>query len=155
MITIIELSLLALAVLHIYFGIILFYENFRARPVRYVMKKNAGGRTFSSALMPYTGIYLLLFVVLHLLTFHFADRAGMSLFQLVAGVFSSPVYVLFYIFSVIVAAVHIKHGLWSACQTLGANHPKYMPLIQGASWVFSLLVGVGFGSIPLFMTLGK
>jgi succinate dehydrogenase / fumarate reductase cytochrome b subunit len=51
----------------------------------------------------------------------------------------------------IVAAVHVSHGFWSAFQTFGANHPKYMPLVRAASILFSLVVGVGFGLIPIYM----
>lgn len=150
----IELALLFFAVLHISFGTLLFFQNWRARPIRYRVKKNAGGRTLSSALMPYTGLYLLIYVVLHLLTFHFADRSGRTLYQLVADVFSRPEYVCFYAFSMIVVSLHVKHGFWSAFQTMGASHPKYTPLVQGAGWILSLLVGVGFGSIPLIMLAG-
>ena len=153
-INVIELALLFFAVLHISFAILLYFQNRSARPVKYQVKKNAGGRTLTSTLMPYTGLYLLIYVVLHLLTFHFADRTGRTLYQLVVDVFSRPEYVIFYTFSMIVAAIHVKHGFWSAFQTIGADHPKYMPLIQGVSWIFSLLVGVGFGSIPLIMLAG-
>jgi succinate dehydrogenase / fumarate reductase cytochrome b subunit len=154
LINVIEVALLFFVVLHISFATILYFQNWRARPVRYRMKKNAGGRTLSSILMPYTGLYLLIYVILHLLTFHFVDRAGRTLYQLVEDVFARPEYVIFYAFSMIVAALHVKHGLWSAFQTIGADHPKYMPLIQGLSWIFSLLVGVGFGSIPLIILAG-
>lgn len=152
---VIEVALIFFAVLHISFATILYFQNWRARPVRYGVKKNAGGRTLSSTLMPYTGLYLLIYVIVHLLTFHFVDRAGRTLYQLVADIFSRPEYVIFYIFSMIVAAFHVKHGFWSAFQTIGADHPKYTPLIKAASWVFSLLVGVGFGSIPLVMLAGN
>jgi succinate dehydrogenase / fumarate reductase cytochrome b subunit len=151
LISLAELGLLVCAAVHVSLGALLFYENVRARPVRYVMKKNAGGRTLSSSIMPYTGLYLLIFVIIHLFTFHFVDRTGQTLYQIVAGVFSKPGYVVFYVFSVAVAAFHVKHGLWSAFQSLGANHPKYMALIRGASLVFSLIVVAGFGSIPLFV----
>ena len=150
----IELALLFFAVLHISFGAVLFFQNWRARPFRYQVKKNAGGRTLTSTLMPYTGLYLFIYVIIHLITFHFADRSGRTLYQLVADVFSRPEYIVFYIFSMVVAALHVKHGFWSAFQTIGADHPKYMPLIQGVGWIFSLLVGVGFGSIPLIMSRG-
>ncbi len=149
-----EIGLLLLAVIHIFFAAVLYVENLYARPVRYAVKKNAGGRTISSTLMPYTGLYLLIFVIIHLVTFHFADRGDRGLFQLVAGVFSSPAYVVFYIFSMIVAAFHVKHGFWSAFQTLGANHPKYMPVIRVISLVFSLCVAAGFGIIPVYMMAG-
>jgi succinate dehydrogenase / fumarate reductase, cytochrome b subunit len=46
-------------------------------------------------------------------------------------------------------AFHVRHGLWSAFQTVGANHPKYMPFIQKLSVVFAVIVGLGFGSLPL------
>ena len=153
-INVIEVALIFFAVLHISFGALLYFQNWRARPVRYQIKRNAGGRTLTSTLMPYTGLYLLIYVIIHLITFHFADRSGRTLYQLVADVFSRPEYVVFYTFSMVVAALHVKHGFWSAFQTIGADHPKYMPLIQGVGWIFSLLVGVGFSSIPLIMLAG-
>jgi succinate dehydrogenase / fumarate reductase cytochrome b subunit len=53
----------------------------------------------------------------------------------------------------IIAGLHVSHGLWSAFQTLGANHPKYMPIIMMASLVFSLIVGIGFGFLPVYISL--
>jgi succinate dehydrogenase / fumarate reductase cytochrome b subunit len=49
-------------------------------------------------------------------------------------------------------ALHIRHGFWSLFQTLGANHPKYMPLIMGASIVLSLIFGFGFGYLPIYLS---
>ena len=151
LITVAEIGLLLLASVHILLAAFLYVENWQARPVRYVMKKNAGGRTLSSTLMPYTGLYILVFVIIHLLNFHFVERTDQGIFQIVTHVFSNPGYVVFYIFSMIVAALHVKHGFWSAFQTLGANHPKYFPLIKVVSLIFSLCIGAGFGFIPIFM----
>ncbi|MDQ1334388.1 MAG: succinate dehydrogenase / fumarate reductase, cytochrome b subunit [Thermodesulfobacteriota bacterium] len=151
LINVAEIGLLLLALIHILLATLLYVENWQARPVRYVMKTNAGGRTLSSTLMPYTGLYLLVFVIIHLLTFHFVDRGNQGIFQIVANVFSKPGYVIFYAFSMIVAAFHVKHGFWSAFQTLGGNHPKYMPLIRAVSLIFSLCVAAGFGFIPIFV----
>jgi succinate dehydrogenase / fumarate reductase cytochrome b subunit len=53
----------------------------------------------------------------------------------------------------IVVAIHISHGLWSAFQTIGANHPKYMPIIRGGGLVFSFIIGAGFGFIPLYLSV--
>jgi succinate dehydrogenase / fumarate reductase cytochrome b subunit len=154
-VNIIELGLLLFAVLHVSLALILYIENLRARPVGYAVKKTRGGRTWSSALMPYTGLYLLLFVVIHLFTFHFVDRTNQTIYQLVVQAFSRPGYVIFYVLSTVVAAVHIKHGLWSSFQTIGANHPKYMPVIKGGSLLFSIGIAVGFGSIPLFVMVAR
>ena len=150
-INIAEWGLIIFAVLHISFAGVLFFNNWRARPVGYVVKKRAGGRTWSSDTMPYTGLYLLAFVIIHLINFHFADRSHQTIYQIVAQTFSHPGYVIFYVFSMVVAAFHVRHGLWSAFQTLGLNHPKYMPFIRKASVVFGVIIGVGFGSIPVFL----
>jgi len=148
-----EWGLLFFAVIHISTGLFLFYQNFKARPTRYAVNKRAGGRTLGSATMPYTGVILLLFVIYHLFNFHFVDKTHTTIFQIVSTAFAQPSYVLIYTFAMIVAAVHISHGFWSAFQTLGANHPKYTPLLRGLSLVFSLIVGIGFGFIPVYVSL--
>jgi succinate dehydrogenase / fumarate reductase cytochrome b subunit len=150
-----EWGLVVCALLHIFFATLLYFQNLRARPIGYVMKKGAGGQTISSRIVPYTGLYILVFVIIHLLRFTFRDREAQTIFDVVAGTFQDPLYVIFYIFSVVVVAFHVKHGLWSAFQTIGANHSKYMPAIKGISLLFSLLVGVSLGSIPLFIFLSQ
>ena len=153
LLTLAEIGLLIFAAVHILTGAFLFYQNFKARPVRYSVNKRAGGRTLGSATMPYTGFILLLFIIFHLLNFHFVDKTNTTISQIVSSSFAKPGYVFIYTFAMIVAAIHVSHGLWSACQTLGANHPKYTPFIRGASIVFSLIVGIGFGFIPVYVSL--
>jgi succinate dehydrogenase / fumarate reductase cytochrome b subunit len=152
LITLAELVLLVLALTHICMGAILFYQNLKARPVRYAVKKSGGGRTFASAIIPYTGLILLAFIILHLITFRFVDKTEVNDFQILTTTFAQPWYVVIYAFAVIVAAFHVRHGFWSAFQSLGANHPKYMPVIQGASLIFSLIVAAGFASIPVILS---
>jgi succinate dehydrogenase / fumarate reductase cytochrome b subunit len=151
LVTLFELGLLSLAVVHVLTGLTLFYQNLRARPVGYCMKKKAGGRTIGSATMPYTGIVLLAFVAFHLINFHFVDKTHRTIFEIVAQAFANPAYVVMYVVAMIVAAIHVSHGFWSAFQTLGANHPKYMPLVRAVSILFSLIVGIGFGAIPIYL----
>jgi len=148
-----EWGLLIFAVIHISTGLFLFYQNFKARPTRYAVNKRAGGRTLGSATMPYTGVILLFFVIYHLFNFHFVDKTHTTIFQIVSTAFAQPSYVLIYTVAMIIAAVHVSHGFWSAFQTLGANHPKYTPLLRGLSLVFSLIVGIGFGFIPVYVSL--
>jgi succinate dehydrogenase / fumarate reductase cytochrome b subunit len=103
--------------------------------------------------MPYTGIVLLVFIIMHLINFHFVDKSNVTIYQIVSQTFESPLYVFIYIVAMIVAAVHVSHGFWSAFQTIGANHPKYMPLIMVLSTVFSLAVGFGFGLLPIYISV--
>jgi succinate dehydrogenase / fumarate reductase cytochrome b subunit len=36
-------------------------------------------------------------------------------------------------------------------QTVGANHPKYMPAVMALSVVVSLIFGFGFGLLPIYL----
>ena len=96
-----ELGLLALAVVHVLTGLTLFYQNWRARPVKYCVNKWAGGRTIGSATMPYTGLLLLAFVTFHLINFHFVDKADRTIFEIVASAFAQPWYVGIYVLAMI------------------------------------------------------
>lgn len=151
LIRIAEAGLLLFALIHITTGCFLVWQNWQARPVRYQVKKNGGGRTIGSQTMPYTGLLILGFVAVHLLNFHFIDHEKQTVFQAMTATFSSAPYIIFYTLAVIVAAVHVSHGFWSLFQSLGANHPKYMPAIRGLGFAFSLLVAAGFGFIPVYV----
>ncbi len=152
LITIAELGLLLFALIHVVMGTILFYQNIKARPVRYRVNKNAGGRTIGSMTQPYTGYIILAFVIIHLVNFHFAEHTDESLYLLVAKILANPAYIAIYLFAMIVVAFHVSHGFWSLFQTLGANHPKYMPFIQKIGILLSLIFGIGFGFIPIYIS---
>lgn len=151
LITLAELGLAAFAVLHIGIGSLLFVQNLQARPVRYAVKKRAGGRTLGSITAPYTGFLILVFLIVHLLKFRFADKSVTDDFIILTGTFAQIGYVLFYLAGVALVAVHVSHGFWSGFQTIGLNHPKYMPFIQRFGIAFSVVLGVGFASIPVYI----
>ncbi len=148
-----EIGLLVLGIVHVSTGTYLFYQNVRARPRRYRKKKNAGGRSIGSSTMPYTGFLILIFIVFHLIDFHFVEKTDRSIYQIVLETFSNPGYTIFYILSIGVVAVHVDHGFWSLLQTLGINNLECMPVLRVISSATSLFVGIGFGSLPVFITL--
>ncbi len=144
--------MMALAlIIHVITAVVLFFENRAARPIAYNVDKSGGGRTFSSQTMPYTGLLILGFIGVHLATFshHIVDQTTRNIFLIATDVFSHKGYLAIYLLGVIIVAFHVRHGLWSAFQTVGANHPKYMPFIQKLSIVFAVIVALGFGSLPL------
>ena len=153
LITVAELGLLALFLVHVLTGLVLFLQNLKARPQRYAVDRSAGGRTLGSRTMPYTGVLILLFIVYHLMNFHFVDKSQTTIFAIVAAAFANPVQMILYIAAVIVVAVHVSHGFWSLFQTVGANHPKYMPAIKALGILFAIMVGVGFGFIPVYVAM--
>lgn len=146
-----EFGLLALALIHVTIGIILFVQNLKARSVPYENDRRAGGRTLSSVTMPYTGVIILAFVIFHLINFSFVDKSQRTIFEIVSSAFANPVYMVLYVFVMIVVALHIRHGFWSAFQTIGANHPKYMPALMVLSVIASLIFGFGFGLLPIYL----
>lgn len=153
LLTVAEVGLLTLFLIHVITGVILFLQNLKARPVRYKVNKRAGGRTIGSATMIYTGAALLAFIIFHLINFHFVDKSDTTIFNIVSEAFSSTSYVVIYILAMVIAAIHVSHGFWSAFQTIGANHPKFMPLIQTVGIAFAVVVGVGFGFLPIYIFL--
>jgi len=154
LVTVAEFGLILLAVLHAGMGLFLFLENRRARPAPYAVKKSAGGQTIGSWTAPYTGLLILVFVVVHLIKFRFVDKMTIDDFVILSKTFADfGFWTLFYIAGVIVVAIHVSHGFWSGFQTLGLSHPKYMPLVERLAIIFSFIIGIGFASIPVFVLL--
>ena len=147
-----EIGLVVFAAIHIATAVVLFFQNRAARPVGYrVDTSGGGGRTLSSRTMPYTGLLILIFIAIHLSNFsrYFVDQTQRNIVQIITEKYSQPQWIILYIAFMIVVALHVRHGLWSAFQTIGANHPKYMPVLEKLSVLFAVLVGVGFGSLPI------
>ena len=146
-----EVGMAVALIIHVGTAVVLFFQNRRARPVRYAADRSAGGRTLSSQTMPYTGLLILGFIGVHLATFshHIVDQTTRNIFQIAVAVFSQKIYLAIYLLGVILVAFHVRHGLWSALQTVGASHPKYTPFIYKLSIVFAVIVGIGFFSLPL------
>jgi succinate dehydrogenase cytochrome b subunit len=146
-----EVLMLIALIIHVSTAVVLFFENRAARPIKYAVDKSGGGRTLSSVTMPYTGLLVLGFICVHMATFshHIVDQTTRNIFQIAVSVFSQPVYLVIFLVSMVILGFHVRHGLWSAFQTVGASHPKYMPFIQKLSIVFAVIVAIGFGSLPL------
>ncbi len=103
---------------------------------------------------------LIAFAAIHILTgllllvgFYIAHTTNRTIFGTLEYIFSNPAFVLIYVFAVMTIFIHVKHGFWSAFQTLGANHPKYNFAIKSLSIILSLLVLIGFGFIPIYFSL--
>ena len=146
-------GLITFALVHVLTGLYLFLQNRKARPANYAVHASAGGRTLSSRTMPYTGVIILGFVIFHLFHFTFVDKTGTTIFDMVTSAFKQPLLIVLYIAFMVVVALHVRHGFWSAFQTLGANHPKYMPAISLVSIAAGLAVAAGFGLLPVMVAM--
>ncbi len=160
LISLLEWGLVALFLLHAALGIYLIRENRAARPERYVVRKTRlKGSSLSLVSMSLTGPLILVFLVLHLLHFRFGPvyftvSGGLEvrdLYRSVVEYFSSVPNVLFYVVAMVLMALHVQHGLWSALQSLGINHPRYNRLFEVISNTFAGIILLGFGVIPVWV----
>lgn len=145
-----EIVLVALFLGHIVMGLKVTLENRKARPEPYAVRPDAGARTIASATMKYTGLFTLVFLVIHVATFKFFHEDGTSLHAHVVEWFQSALYALFYVLAMVFLGLHLGHGFQSAFQTLGLNHPRYAPAIRVTGIVFATVMAAGFGALPLW-----
>ncbi len=145
---ILEILLLLLFLIHIVTGITLFIENLSARPTRYAIQTKE--RNWSASTMPYSGILILLFLLVHLLNFHFITKT-VSTAELVKTTLSNPLIASFYLLSLSGLTLHASHGFWSLFQSLGINHPKYNIFLQRGGRAMAVLIGMTFILIPLLI----
>jgi succinate dehydrogenase / fumarate reductase cytochrome b subunit len=157
----VEIGLLLIFVVHIVKTVKMFLDNRRARPVRYELKKPAGPpsrKTFASSTMILSGLWLLVFLLIHVRTFRFgadyvtADGAR-DLYRIEAETFSNPLTVGFYVISMILVGSHLWHGVSSAFQSLGGDQPRWTPRLLVAGRVAAILIAAGFIVIALWVHL--
>jgi succinate dehydrogenase / fumarate reductase cytochrome b subunit len=156
LINIVEIILFASLIFHAIDGIILWSQNRRARPQGYVVDKGSPGTFWNARNMIITGSLVLLFLLVHLGTFFVPYRiAGTvpDLFEKVHEEFKNPFFAGFYVFSMIMLALHLHHGFASAFQTIGFRSPKYHGAIKFLSVFLSIVVCAGFASQPLYFLL--
>src|SRR5262249_9979209 len=65
------------------------------------------------------------------------------------AILHNPLSQLVYIVGTVFLGFHLSHGVASALQSLGLNHPKYTPLIKWISILFAVAIAIGFCSLPL------
>ena len=158
LIIVIEVVLLAAFLAHIVKTVAMTLANRRARPVAYVVKKPAGGRsrkTLASATMIVSGLWLLIFVVLHVYGFKFAPApvtadGHRDLYVMEMTYFANPFLVGFYVLTMVIVGMHLSHGISSAFQSLGLDHPTWTPRILKAGKLVAALIAAGFILIALW-----
>ncbi|WP_372360571.1 succinate dehydrogenase cytochrome b subunit [Agilicoccus flavus] len=151
------LLLLAL-VAHVYSAFTLWKGAGEARSHKYAVR-SAAAATVSSRWMRWGGVALLAFVVFHLFQFTWLQIN-------VGGEFSSPAarvvaafgvwwLTLIYVVALIALAMHLRHGVWSACQTLGyTSTARARRTANAAGIVLAVVVAGGFLIPPLGILFG-
>lgn len=145
-------GLLLMAALHVWSTIQLAGVRSDARPVAYARYQSSTS-TYASRSMYMSGPIVAAFIIYHLL--HFTFGVGGTPYSpddpygnVIAG-FRVPVIAIAYIVAMALLCLHLRHGLWSALQTLGLNHPRYTPHLKALATLIALAIFFGFISIPI------
>jgi succinate dehydrogenase / fumarate reductase cytochrome b subunit len=152
-----RIILLASVGLHIWAAWVVTRASWAARPDGY-RRLDLIETTYAARTMRWGGVIILLYVVFHLLDLTFGKAnpsflPGDVYHNLVASFTRVPVAVA-YVGAMVVLCLHMYHGIYSGCQTLGLNHPKYNRWRRGAALVFSLAVAGGFIAVPAAVLAG-
>jgi succinate dehydrogenase / fumarate reductase, cytochrome b subunit len=159
-----RLALLVIVALHIWAAVVLSLENRAARPEAYRKPGNIRA-TYASRTMRMSGIILAAFIIFHLLHFTaqvthadyrtMVDSAGRhDAFGMVIAGFSSILVSGFYILAMGLLAMHLSHGIASMLQTIGWRNSGTRQMIDSISWLFAMMIFVGYISIPLAVLFG-
>ncbi len=159
----VEIGLLLVFLIHIYKAVTMWLGNKGARPIGYQRKERAGHtsrKNLASSTMIASGLLLAVFVVIHVKQFKFGSfylTAGSEsirdLYRTEVEVFRHPLWVLLYVIAPLLVGLHLRHGIASAGQSLGLEHPRYTKRLVTAGLLLAILIGGGLAIIPIWVYL--
>jgi succinate dehydrogenase / fumarate reductase, cytochrome b subunit len=152
-------------VLHVLMAWQLTRRSAAARPVDYQIR-DPQVSTLSSRTMRWGGVFILVFIVFHLLHFTthdigpdgFAARTDslghFDLYYAVVTSFRIWWVTALYVFAMIALGFHLWHGAWASIRTLGYAKPSENPLRRRISAGVASLIWIGFILVPIGVFMG-
>lgn len=154
-------------IIHIVYATILTLQNQKATPVGYAVTQKTKATSWASKNMYILGGLVLVFIIIHMMNFfvkmkitHTAPltaEGGHDGYRLVTELFMaqgtlSYLYCAIYILAAALLGLHIRHGFWSAFQTIGFNNEIWKKRLFCAATIFAWVIGIGYSILPLYMT---
>lgn len=158
--TVLEVVLLVAVVLHLWSAVSLAKRASKARPVKYRSRKKSHAQGYAVHTMRYGGIIIALYVVWHLLDMTFlvvnpAGRDATPYERVIQDFQPSHWYITaFYVVAVLLVGLHLRHGIWSAVQTLGFRTPRNDRALRALAATIGAVVALGFIAVPVSVTFG-
>ncbi|CAM5317197.1 succinate dehydrogenase [Streptomyces avidinii] len=153
---IVRVGLLAAVVAHAVSAYQLSRRDIRARPVKYAHKRRRA--SYATRTMRWGGVILGLFIVWHLLdltTLTVNERAWAGHpYENVLSTFSTWYGNTIYIVAMAALGLHVRHGFWSAAQTLGAGSARRDRTLKFLANGLALVLFAGFVSVPVAVMTG-
>jgi succinate dehydrogenase / fumarate reductase, cytochrome b subunit len=155
--TTLEAVLVVSVVAHMWAAISLWRQAKRARPEGYAVKKSIA-QTYASRTMRWGGVIIILFVVYHILDLTFGvanpDGTDSTPYSRLVASFSNPIPTIVYVIALIALGFHLRHGLWSATQTLGQSNRRREKTVNAFAIAFATLLIAGFLLVPFSVLFG-
>ncbi|WP_406276614.1 succinate dehydrogenase [Streptomyces sp. NBC_00191] len=153
---IVRVVLLAAVVGHAVSAYQLSRRDLRARPVQYAHKRRRA--SYATRTMRWGGIIVALFIVWHLLdlttlTVNENAEPGHP-YENVVATFSTWYGNVIYIVAMLAVGLHVRHGFWSAAQTLGVGNATRDRALKTVANVLALVLTAGFISVPVAVMTG-
>ncbi|GAA4890653.1 succinate dehydrogenase cytochrome b subunit [Streptomyces coeruleoprunus] len=131
-------------------------RDLKARPTAYVHKRRRA--SYATRTMRWGGVIIALFVVWHLLdlttlTVNPNAEPGRP-YENVVATFSTWYGNVIYIVAMLAVGLHIRHGFWSAAQTLGAGSARRDRALKTVANTLALILTAGFTAVPVAVLTG-
>lgn len=151
--------------LHAGYALVITLRNRRAKPEAYVRNHTNENSSWASQNMGLIGLFVLLFLVVHLANFWARIKLGLGnavpldalgnkdVYEVTYSLFQNVYVVVFYTLIALPLGLHVHHGLKSAFASLGFYHKRGLEILSRISLIYAVVVGVGFGIIPLVVFL--
>lgn len=152
-------------VFHFVMGFVLEIRNKNARKVSYARNNGGANSTWMSRNMIYSGLFILIFLVIHFIDFWIpeintkyihgdmsgllADGNGYRYYEELTEKFVPVWRVTLYCLGFVFLSLHLLHGFNSAFQSVGANN-KYTKGLKGFGKAFATIIPLGFVFIALY-----
>jgi succinate dehydrogenase / fumarate reductase, cytochrome b subunit len=157
LLTVIEIVLLVSVIAHMWSAISLWRQAKRARPQAYVTKKSVV-QTYASRTMRWGGVIIALFIVYYILdrTFGVANPDGTDStpYDRLVASFQNPIATIVYVVTLILLGMHLRHGVWSATQTLGQSNRRRERSVNLFATAFATLLIAGYLVVPAAVVFG-
>ena len=157
LLTIIEIVLTVSVIAHMWAAISLWRQAKRARPQSYVTKKSVA-QTYASRTMRWGGVIIGLFIVYHILDLTFGvanpDGTDSTPYSRLVASFQNPFATTVYVITLILLGMHLRHGVWSATQTLGQSNRRRERTVNYFATAFAVLLIGGYLVVPAAVVFG-
>jgi succinate dehydrogenase / fumarate reductase cytochrome b subunit len=165
---ILEIVLFLGFILHIIQGYVVEAKNRSRRGHGYQVTMGSRGSTWMSRSMAILGTLIFLYLVMHIAQFWVPSRITKNLQEVsydnnishihnlyyrMYEVFQQPWVVILYLVGVTALAFHLLHGFHSAFRSIGVHNKKYLSLLKGLGYGFTVIVCVLFALMPIAMYL--